>query len=466
MFTAAGAPQAATLIRQLRNNGDCATRLIALDMNEEVIGRYWADAFYRIPQAGGPGYVERIKEIIAAEKPDALLNVSENDVPPLAAISAEIEAMGTKFIGPSAEAVAVLTNKRKLYDRFRDVPGVKVPEYATPTTLQEFVDTAHAMGYPNRDLCFKPHQSKGTRGFRILTEKFSKRDLLLNHKPTARYMSLGEFVSIFEGDPDFPQLLLMEVVAGEEVDCMAVAYEGEALLCTVKSRESHRWGVIDRGELISRPEIVETMEVITRESGPLLQHPLSVHRRPFDRDGPAHQHLYFCRWLYRAVDRDQAGHRDDDAGRGQGASFDRFHTAAAWFATWIRFSWRRTEAGRADLRERMMRSIDCPEFLYLDVEGGWGGSSRSLYYLVRSMDRRSFRPVVISRKEGPNKERYGELGVEYQYVPQLPSFRPADRKNLISLAIFVCALVAPVASLPTPEADCAEAQYPADPCQS
>lgn len=263
MFTGAGAPQAGTLIRKLRNNGDCACRLIALDMNEEVIGHYWADAFYKIPQAGTPGYVGRIKEILAKEKPDALLNVSENDVPPLAAISDEIEAMGTKFIGPSAEAVAVLTNKRKLYDRFRDVPGVKVPEYATPANLREFVDTAHAMGYPKRDLCFKPHQSKGTRGFRILTESHSKRDLLLNHKPTARYMSLGEFVSIFEGDPDFPQLLLMEVVTGEEVDCMAVAHKGEALLCTVKSRESHRWGVIDRGELVRRPEIVAIMEKIT-----------------------------------------------------------------------------------------------------------------------------------------------------------------------------------------------------------
>jgi carbamoylphosphate synthase large subunit len=264
MLTGGGAPQASTLIRKLRNNGDCACRLIALDMNDEVIGRYWADAFYKIPQAGAPGYGKRIKEIVAAEKPDALLNVSENDVPPLAAISAEIEAMGTKFIGPSAEAVAVLTNKRKLYDRFRDVAAVKVPEYSTPETLQEFIDTAHAMGYPNRDLCFKPHQSKGTRGFRILTESQSKRDLLLNHKPTARYMSLGEFVSIFEDDPDFPQLLLMEVVAGEEVDCMAVAHRGEALLCTVKSRESHRWGVIDRGELLRRPGIVAKMEEITR----------------------------------------------------------------------------------------------------------------------------------------------------------------------------------------------------------
>jgi carbamoylphosphate synthase large subunit len=263
MFTGAGAPQASTLIRKLRNNGDCPCRLIALDMNKDVIGRYWADVFYQVPPAGAKGYVERIKEIIATEKPDALLNVSENDVPPLAAMRSEIEAMGTRFIGPSAEAVAILTNKRKLYERFRDVPGVRVPEYATPKTLQEFVDTAHAMGYPKRDLCFKPQQSKGTRGFRILTEKQSKRDLLLNQKPTARYMSLDEFISIFEGDPDFPQLLLMEVVAGEELDCMAVAYEGQALLCTVKSRESHRWGVIDRGELVRRPEIVTVMEKIT-----------------------------------------------------------------------------------------------------------------------------------------------------------------------------------------------------------
>ena len=60
-------------------------------------------------------------------------------------------------------------------------------------------------------------------------------------------MTLDDFVSIFRDAPDFPKLLLMEVATGEEVDLMTLAHDGQALLTTCKSRESNRWGVIDRG---------------------------------------------------------------------------------------------------------------------------------------------------------------------------------------------------------------------------
>lgn len=33
------------------------------------------------------------------------------------------------------------------------------------------------------------------------------------------------------------------------------------------------------------------------------------------------------------------------------------------------------------------RSSGRPAILFLDVEGGWGGSSRSLFYLIEAMDR-------------------------------------------------------------------------------
>ena len=179
----------------------------------------------------------------------------------------EIEALGTKFVGPPSAAVSTLTNKLNLYERFKNNPIVKLPQYLVPSSLDEFIRMARDMGYPRRDLCFKPQQSKGSRGFRILTERFSKRNLLLEQKPTARYMSLDEFAGIFANDPDFPALLLMEVVGGEELDCMGLTYNGEALLCTVKTRESHRWGVIDRGGLVRRPEVVDVMKAITADLG-------------------------------------------------------------------------------------------------------------------------------------------------------------------------------------------------------
>ncbi len=78
--------------------------------------------------------------------------------------------------------------------------------------------------------------------------------------------------------------------------------------------------------------------------------------------------------------------------------------------------------------------------LYLDVEGGWGGSSRSMYYLIEPLDRKSWRPLVLSRKPGPNDERYRHIGVSHLTIPEMPVFRPGERKNAVAFALFVLSL--------------------------
>ena len=265
LMTGGGAPQSPTLIRHLKENGEMNVYIIALDMNNEAVGRFLADKFYQIPKAGSEGYQEKIMDIIIKEKPDAFLNVSGHDVVYIAHMKSDIEAIGTKVLASDPEAIEIANNKFLLYKTLSKVPGVKVPEFRNPSNLNEFIKMAEEMGYPHKNLCFKPHVSKGSRGFRILSEKIDRIDLLLNHKPTSIYMSMDEFKNIFSRADKFPQLLLMEVVEGEECDLMTIAYNGETLLTTVKSRESHRWGVIDKGELIDRPELVESASRIIKQ---------------------------------------------------------------------------------------------------------------------------------------------------------------------------------------------------------
>lgn len=265
LITAAGAPQSPTLIRQLRNNPDgTPVRIVSLDMNPEAVGRFLSDGFYRIPQAGSEGYCERIREIVERERPDAFLNVSGNDVPYIAEMREDLESLGTRVMCCDSAVIDLVNNKYRLFETFRDDPDVPVPEFHWPRTLDEFVEIARRMGYPEREICFKPHVSKGSRGFRILSERFDRRDLLLNHKPISRYMTLDDFVSIFREHREFPDLMLMELVTGEEIDAMTIGWEGEALLTTCKSRESNRWGVIDLGAHVDRPDIVRSVQAICR----------------------------------------------------------------------------------------------------------------------------------------------------------------------------------------------------------
>ena len=75
--------------------------------------------------------------------------------------------------------------------------------------------------------------------------------------------------------------------------------------------------------------------------------------------------------------------------------------------------------------------------LYLDVEGGRGGSSRSLGLLITHLDRFRFRPIVALRETGASHELYASLDVPHRHVAGMPAFRPGTRKNTIAFGLFV-----------------------------
>jgi glycosyltransferase involved in cell wall biosynthesis len=78
--------------------------------------------------------------------------------------------------------------------------------------------------------------------------------------------------------------------------------------------------------------------------------------------------------------------------------------------------------------------------LFLDKEGGYGGSSRSLYFLVRHLDRRRITPLVALREKGPAQKLYRELGAETLFIGRVPLYKPSPRNNLWVLFSFLIRL--------------------------
>jgi glycosyltransferase involved in cell wall biosynthesis len=75
--------------------------------------------------------------------------------------------------------------------------------------------------------------------------------------------------------------------------------------------------------------------------------------------------------------------------------------------------------------------------LCLDLEGGVGGSSRSLFHTIEARDPAAWTPLVVTRIDGAIAERYGAIGVEHMCLPALPSFRPSERKNALAFAMWL-----------------------------
>jgi glycosyltransferase involved in cell wall biosynthesis len=67
--------------------------------------------------------------------------------------------------------------------------------------------------------------------------------------------------------------------------------------------------------------------------------------------------------------------------------------------------------------------------LHIDIEGGFGGSSRSLFELIRRLDRARVEPLVAHRQDGPVVGRYAAIGVPTAHVPEIASFVPRRGKG-------------------------------------
>lgn len=70
--------------------------------------------------------------------------------------------------------------------------------------------------------------------------------------------------------------------------------------------------------------------------------------------------------------------------------------------------------------------------LCLDIEGGFGGSSRSLYQSLKHMDRSAVDLNVWCKRQGPIQDRYREIGIDASVQPGMPkvSSLPLFSRNL------------------------------------
>jgi len=77
--------------------------------------------------------------------------------------------------------------------------------------------------------------------------------------------------------------------------------------------------------------------------------------------------------------------------------------------------------------------------LFLDIEGGYGGSSRSLFYLLSAIDKNDILPEVWCRLNGPIIQKYNNLKIKVLHTPRMPHGSPVIRpsRNFISTLIYL-----------------------------
>jgi carbamoyl-phosphate synthase large subunit len=238
LLTATGAPGAARLIRSLQQNGERELAVIGTDMSTRSGGRFLCDAFHVVPPGSSDEFAPALAELARREGADVVFPQSSGEVVQFAANRALFDM---PLLVASPAAIAACDDKAQTM-ALAERAGVRAPRAHLARTPEQFRAAAAELGYPAVEVCMKPPQSKGSRGFRVLSANVDRRHALLDARPGPLPLSLDEALEAI-GDENFPPLLVMELATGKEHTVDGICRGGRLVLGHAKTREAMRAGL-------------------------------------------------------------------------------------------------------------------------------------------------------------------------------------------------------------------------------
>jgi biotin carboxylase len=260
LLTASGAPGAARLIRALQENGERPLAVIGTDMSERSAGRFLCDSFHVVPPGSSDEFAPAVAALAEREGADVVFPQSSGEVVSFAA-GRELFAM--PLMVASSVAIAACDDKAQTM-ALAERAGVRCPRAHLARTPGEFREAAGELGYPARDICMKPPQAKGSRGFRVLSANVDRRHALLEARPGPLPLSVDEALEAI-GEDDFPPLLVMELATGKEHTVDGICRGGRIVLGHAKTREAMRAGLAMYFETSAQPELEAAARRLVRE---------------------------------------------------------------------------------------------------------------------------------------------------------------------------------------------------------
>lgn len=234
VMTCVGSTAAVEIIQALNRHSSLPIRVVGLDMDENAVGQYYADAFYPVPSGKDASYGDRLLEICRKEDVKVVIPGADEEAYSLALSIERFRDAGVVCTVPRQELVQPMSDKGALY-QWLGQRGVPLPKYFQVNSPQELREAASALSYPKKPFIIKPSSSRGGRGVWLIHPEGSSLTSLLGrtHLDT---ITLDSFLQVVERAEKIPSLLAMEYLPGDAYDVDVLAREGQVFYMVPRRR--------------------------------------------------------------------------------------------------------------------------------------------------------------------------------------------------------------------------------------
>lgn len=255
LITGAGAPGAPSIIQSLRIVKR-KIKIIGVDMDKNAVGFTMVDKHHLVCPANDKNFINNVLKIAKKEKVDVIIPLVTKELLKFSKNKEVFEKQGIKVSISSPEGLEIANNKYLLMEYCKN-NNVPVPNFQLVKNYKDFEKTVYQLGYPKKNVCFKPPVSNGMRGFRILTQSIDRLDMLINHKPNNSLTTLEEIRPILKSANPFPGLLVMEYLPGQEYSVDVLVKEGKCIAVVPRSRDKLKMGISFVGTTVKNQKIIK-----------------------------------------------------------------------------------------------------------------------------------------------------------------------------------------------------------------
>ncbi len=263
LLTACGTKTSPGIIHCLRKS-DHDFRIIGTDMQSNTHGKHFVDEYYTVPDGLDPNYTEVLLEIATGENVDVISPLSDEEVVTLSKSKQAFEDHGIAVVCSDEKATTISNNKGEMLE-FLSETSIEIPEYGIPNSITELDKIVSNLGYPNKEVVFKPTTGRGGRGFWILSDDVKSEQLLYSRNlHRVSYDWIREQLQNFT---EFPNVLVMEYLSGIDYNLDALADNGEAIYTIPIERIEPEAGPVQTGRLVHDEAASEMATKITDAFG-------------------------------------------------------------------------------------------------------------------------------------------------------------------------------------------------------
>jgi len=147
LVTGGGAPGIAGTIYAMRNNPDGIDfRIITTDIKDDVVGRYLADKFYKVPPPENEEFIPKLKEIARKEKVKVIIPQTTREIAKLSRNIGEFASLGIIVLVSSSESIRISNDKFLLLEKAKQI-GVPYPAFYLSDSKDSLIKAVKLLGY-------------------------------------------------------------------------------------------------------------------------------------------------------------------------------------------------------------------------------------------------------------------------------------------------------------------------------